>query len=200
MKEKLQIEEYKQVRDEIVFREKTISYLFAIALGTSVSILSAVGTFFFKLKPTELYSVSPWLAYVFLAPIAVIIPILLLLAEHRRDIHRSGTYLHVFFEDAGLGPMWETRVTEFRKKFKGESLDVLPWPFLAISSLSVVGFIWTSYLISGSDGNLKWLVSVIISLLFVWGYWKFSQASISIREKYYRHWQKIREQLHINDT
>lgn len=198
IKEKLQTEEYIQVRNEIVSRERTITQLFAVALIASVSILSAVSTFFFKLSPDEVAGVSSEYAYAFLGPLIVIIPILFVLVSHCRDIHRSGTYLHVFFEEANLGPLWETRLAKFREKNKGESLDAIPLTFWAISLFAVVFFFLALYKVSGFAWNLTWVLAVIlvIAALVVLGigHALFSYASISIRDKYYKSWREIHQQ------
>jgi hypothetical protein len=105
MTDKFRLEEYKHIFDEIKARERSINQLFVVAVVVSVSILSAVSTLYSRqcAPSTEL---SPIYAYVFLSPFAVILPILYVLISHRRDLHRSGTYIHVFYEEPGLsGPL-----------------------------------------------------------------------------------------------
>jgi hypothetical protein len=192
MTAKFQIEEYKQVRDEIKAREQSINQLFVIGVVASISILSAVSTFFSKQPPIT----EPVYAYVFLSPLAVIIPILYVLISHRRDLHRSGTYLHVFYEEPGLGPMWETRLAKFRDRQKGESLDAIPWTFWAITVVTVAGFVFTLNGITSFACNTWWLsatVTVGSAITFlINGHAKFAHASVSVRDGYYKHWLQIR--------
>jgi len=140
--EKFRIEEYKQIRDEIKAREQTIGQLFTVTVTASAAILSAVAAFIFRSDANALAMLSPAYAYAFLGPHALIVPVLFLLASHRRDIHRSGTYLHVFYEETGAGPQWETLLAKYRSQRSGESLNPLPLTFWALWLLCIVGFVF----------------------------------------------------------
>jgi len=193
-KEDFQLEEYKQIRDDITDLERAMTQLFAVAVATSVTILSAVGAFFFKIEPEVLEKLSAAYAYPFLGPEAILIPILFLLVSHRRDIHRFGTYLLVFYEEHDFGPMWEIKVTRFREKKKGESLDVLPVTFWGIYVISVIGFIYA--LSKVTDINCQTALFpgslIIVTLvLMAYGHYKFRHASTTIRDDYYKIWKEI---------
>jgi hypothetical protein len=140
---------------------------------------------------------DPAYAYPFLGPLAIIIPVLFVIGSHRRDIHRSGTYIHVFFEYAGIGPKWETRLSKYRDMKKGESLDRLPRLFWSIFLISVGGFIFSLYKIIGICSYSGWLAPIIIIIIgiifMVLGHYQFAKASVEVRHEYYETWKKIRD-------
>lgn len=195
--EKFRIEEYKQIRDEIKAREQTIGQLFTVTVTASAAILSAVAAFIFRSDANALAMSSPAYAYAFLGPHALIVPVLFLLASHRRDIHRSGTYLHVFYEEAKAGPQWETLLTKYRSQRGGESLNPLPLTFWALWSLCTVGFVFTLSRIAPPWCSLQWLIAsvvVLISLcLLVVADRSFRQAATHVRDDYYSTWSQMRK-------
>lgn len=197
------LEEYKQIREEAAARELAINQLFIVAVTASTAILSAVTALFFKIDSELLSSLSAAYAYSFLGPFALIILILYVLVSHRRDIHRLGTYLQVFYEQANLGPKWQTHVEEFRKIRRGESLDVLPWTFWGIAVAAMSGFVFALNKISPFGCNLSWLMATIVLLVafgfLLVGHAKFWCSSSKIRARYLQDWlrvhQVLREQL-----
>jgi uncharacterized membrane protein YphA (DoxX/SURF4 family) len=197
-KPSFQIEEYKLIYSGITELERSINQLFAIAIATSVTILSAFGAFFFKLEQDELINLNPAYAFPFLSPLVILIPILFILISHRKGIFRSGTYARVFYEESDMGPSWETRLEYFRQKQKGESLDVIPSTFWAISIISILSFVFALYIIEGYKNHITCLVSVSIIAVALYligiGHSQFSDAAKGKRIYYYSLWQDIKKE------
>jgi hypothetical protein len=195
--EKFRIEEYKQIRDEIRAREQTIGQLFTVTVTASAAILSAVAAFVFRSDANALAMSSPAYAYAFLGPHALIVPILFSLASHRRDIHRSGTYLHVFYEEAKAGPQWETLLAKYRSLRGGESLNPLPLTFWALWILCTVGFLFALSRIEPLWCSLQWLIAsvvVLVSLcLLLVAHRGFRQAATHVRDDYFSTWRQIQK-------
>lgn len=187
--ENYKIEEYKEIRNEIRAREFAIAVFFQIALISSVTILSGVCAFFFNLKPNDSQNVYVY-TYAFLSPIVIMLPIFYLIISHRQDMHRSGTYLQVFFEDKKNGPLWETRLTKFREKQKNESLNFLPWIFWAIYVISSGLFI--TALISIPNFNMLNILLLLLFAIFI-GIAHYRYASFKMRQDYYIAWKKIQD-------
>lgn len=193
------LEEYKQIREEAAARELAINQLFIVTVTASTAILSAVTALFFKIDSEQLSSLSATYAYSFLGPFVLIVPILYVLIEYRRDIHRLGIYLQVFYEQANLGPKWQTHVEEFRRIRRGESLDVLPWVFWGIAVAAASGFVFALIKISPFECNLSWLTAIIVLLVaggfLLIGHWKFWCASSKVRDHHLQDWLRVRQVL-----
>lgn len=106
-------------------------------------------------------------------------------------MHRSGTYLQIFFEDKKNGPLWETRLTKFRKKQKNESLNFLPWIFWAIYVLSSVLFI-TALIPIPNFNMLNILLLPLFEILIGIAHYRYASFN-KIRQDYYIAWKDIQE-------
>lgn len=189
------IEEYKQVRGEINKLAESIQQLFLVAIVSNTSLISGLAALFYKLGENGGNRWDLLFSYMFLLPMLITIPILYLMKSHRSNLHRSATYLKVFFEEEGLGFGWETKVDDFRRKYSEESLDFVPWVFWSFFLISTLLLTHSILVYSGSLYESWFLVVSTILLLTIVAFFlydahrKFSKVK---REDYYRAWQAIK--------
>lgn len=189
------IEEYKQVRGEINKLAESIQQLFLVAIVSNTSLISGLAALFYKLGENGTKEWNLLFSYMYLLPMLITIPILYLMKSHRINLHRSATYLKVYFEESGLGFGWETRVDRFRRVYSEESLDFVPWVFWSFYLISTLLLIH-SVLVYSRPLQEIWLLMVLALLLlaivafFLYdAHRKFSQVK---REDYYSTWHAIK--------
>src|SRR3954463_6345244 len=98
---RFKIEEYKDMRTAMLQRDTSMTQILLIGLVSNVTLIVGISAFYFNIynkSPTDL---PQKLSYFFLAPTAVIIPLLAILNSHRRDIRLFGSYIFVFYEEPG---------------------------------------------------------------------------------------------------
>jgi len=186
------LEEYKALRNEIMFLEKSIGQFFLAAIIADISLISAIGSIFFKLK-IEAFSIVG--AYFFLFPPLILISVLYIISSHRKDIHRIGTYIQVFYEENIFAKGWESRLSKFRDINKGESLDYIPLVFFVIFLISIIIFMFILYYeeICIWYKLLHFFLPALEGFFLYKGYRNFCSSSIPIRNKYYEDWKSIRQ-------
>jgi hypothetical protein len=147
--------EFVQMYEQIRNRETAIVQLVTVVLVASTSLLSAVGVYFFDKLPRLVAA-----AYLFLAPLMIIIPGLTMIRAQRRDIYRMGTYLKIFHEHPPSGAKWSHGLIELRQVHYEESQDYVPVAFWTLSFLSFALF-WTALSVVApvdwSAGGRAWL-------------------------------------------
>lgn len=192
-----QIEEYKQVRAELMERERFIGQLAIVAFVSSATLISGLlGAFSGKnLTPSQLGGFIP---YLMLAPLLVTIPIYFIVGSHRKDLFRAGAYLQVFYEEDGAGIGWQTRIQQFRAKKKGDSLDTLPLFFWSVAIICV----FSSFMLKGR-GDLTectWLdLAILIAIFAVMNRADhlYSSAPKSHRKKCIDAWRAVKNVDHV---
>ena len=189
---KFMLEEYKELRNEIMFLEKSIGQFSLAAIIASISLLSAIGAIFFRIELDQLRNLPPIAPYFFLFPPLILISVLFILGSHRRDIHRLGTYLQVFIEENIFGDGWEVRLDRFRQINEGESLDHVPKVFWVVYFLSVGLFFFTIYYENFNYYKMLHILIPMLEGIFLYlADKKFQSSSISIRAKYLKDWKKL---------
>lgn len=187
------LEEYKQIRSELMERERSINNMATVAIVASTTLASALITIFLK----ELHGVTNNVSFpfhlLFLTPLCISIPLFFVLTSHRKDLFRAGAYIQVFYEEKGIGIAWQTRIGKFRNEMRGNPLDTFSIIFWVIFFLCTI---------------LCWLTS---QKQFVWHYWAqviliamafafqmyahvgYHRAPKSYREKCIQIWRIVRE-------
>lgn len=184
------IEEYKQVREEINQLDKGISQLLIISLVTSISLLSGIGAFFFKLDATKVTELSPLFGYLFLGSQLIVTSFFPIIISYRKLLHRAGTYIHVFYDEHGVGTGWEKNVTRFREFEKGESQDYVPLIYFSVWIFSTLLFYFAVVkMANGSNWNLiaPFIFFIILSILSI----AYLKASEKARNKYFGVWKSM---------
>ena len=188
-----QIEEYKQVRAELMERERVIGQLAIVSFISSATLISGLlGAFFGKtLTSAQLGGLMP---YLMLAPLIVVIPIFFIIGSHRRDLFRAGAYLQVFYEEDGAGIGWQTRIQQFRSKKKGDSLDTLPLFFWFVAGVCAVSF----FSLRGGDNlcEYTWLdlvAIIIVSALMIRADYLYASAPKRHRAECIDAWRAVKD-------
>lgn len=188
------LEEFKELRKEIMFLEKSVGQYSIAAIIASISLLSGVGAIIFKSDFNYINNSFPIVPYFFLFPPLILVSILLILSSHRRDIHRIGTYIQVFIEENIFGDGWEVRLNQFRKINEGESLDHIPKVFWVIYLLSVALFLFAFNCDNFNNYKmLHFLVPAIEGFCLYLAEKNFKDSSIQIRDKYINNWKKVQK-------
>lgn len=192
------IDEYKELRKEITFLADSIGKFYTSSLSVSIALLAGLGAFILKDNGTNT-PLSPVAPYLFLAPPFIAISVLFLLASHRKDLHRVGSYVQVFHEESGAGPGWECRLMKFRALSERlESLDGIPGSFWIVQLLSA-GLYLMAVEKAGPINlcHLPW--PMLEGLLLVLAHIRYHNA-LADRETYYRRWKCVKKQEGDEET
>jgi hypothetical protein len=180
---KLDKEEFRQVRGEIVDRDAFIrtTYLFSVSAVGALS-WGVISIYLDHQQMTE--RVMWWMMYL---PALACVPLLFVMVAQRRDLVRGGAYIRVFFEDRLRRRGWQGRKELFTAEAKGESNDPIIWfyylvlfgCFLVNRSLSIPWSYW-----EGAP-----IVCVLVGLVV--GHRQFSSAAKLFREECTRIWEAV---------
>ena len=135
--------EYEHIWAVIETREQAVRQLFSASVIVSISILSAVAGYTLGMVERDKLSVE--MAYLFLAPVLISIPMFMLQAGHRHELFRAGNYIRVFYDKENTGTAYSTRLNRFRTIMPGESLDQTPLMYWVLFGICSVGFGYTLY-------------------------------------------------------
>lgn len=119
--------EYGALREEILKHFEIVSNTMLAAIAATGAILAFAGS-----------KDNPWL---YLAPLAVIIPTGINHAFRSEAITRIGTYLVVFGEDDGTAPAWETRHRKCMSALSGFRYHTVLGRLLYTSSYLLLGLV-----------------------------------------------------------
>lgn len=171
-------------------REHAIRQLFSTSIALSVGILSAVAGFI-NTNPESF--IKDTIAYIYLLPTTVTIPIFILLGSIRGDLLRAGNYVRVFFDESGSGIRWSTRLNRFRDKVHGESLNPVPltyWTIAAVCSLFSINAIHSL----DTESSLYSYIPIALVFIFqAYAHYQFSLRRSSLGSQHLRAWQKLRD-------
>lgn len=180
------IEEYKQLKSEIMNWSKIRSQFITIALTASAALFS--------------YGFSTNNAYIFLAPLLIQIPCLFICLAERSSILTISGYIQHVIERQIPTLNWETLITEYYIKMKKNPIQKLTfgisgfvlYPILLSFLLSAIYWPWRVE----SNGNLEWnvreiaifvvllLIVLIIVVYFIREYRRESQLPEEIKKKW----------------
>jgi hypothetical protein len=133
------IEEFKALREEILFNFRTISQLQAFQF---LSAGALIGVAYSQKDPNQ---------YLLLAPVLIILPVMFLFGTQFAGIQKIGTYIQLYIEPYCSGLNWETRIAEFGKYSGPKSI----WYRLVGFAYYIPGSSWVAIFICLS---LSWSV------------------------------------------
>ena len=134
-------EEFKELHQHLREHEKIITSLTIVMITASVTMLSLVGIFYFRMFSEG--SLNIYFSYLFLTPILIVIPLLNSLRGHRESLYKMGLYIKVFYEERFDGPAWHVRQEMYIKEKKSQSQDSVPYFAWVILFISYVFYIAT---------------------------------------------------------
>lgn len=119
-------------------------------------------------------TVSHFLPFLVLTPLAILIPSAYLIAFLRKEIFKWGSYIRVYLED-GKELKYETELAKYRDKFpESESFNAIAFTYLAFAVICAVAF---GYGLHASSMSSLWLFVLVVPLCFVL-HWYPSYRSI----------------------
>jgi hypothetical protein len=188
--------EYKELRAEIRQRDTSMTQLFLTGVIAAVALTSGISGFYFNLY-TKAPEEIPWqLSYFFLAPVAVIIPILSMLTGHRREIRRIASYIQVFYEEPGLGPTWESSHQRMALIAIEEAHDFVPVAFWCLFAVSIGLY---CYGIAVAEAGCLWVhlfAPMLLSVLMTVAHVRYRGSKHHYYAKRLSEWRDIYRQLH----
>lgn len=137
LQQEFMLAEYKELRAEVRQKETLMTQLFLTGVVATITLTLGISVFFFNLYIDDPTKISSQLSYFFLAPIAVIIPILKLITAHRRDIRRFCSYMQVVYEEQGFGPTWESSHQKMALMTTEEAHDFVPMTLWSLFGLCI---------------------------------------------------------------
>lgn len=197
-KQEFLLEEYKQVRSELMENQRSIIHLATVAIIASTSLASALIAI--SLSKELTCATNDFLfpfPFLFLTPLCISIPLFYVLMSHRKDLFRAGAYIQVFYEEKGAGIAWQRRIGNFRKKMPGNPLDNFQIIFWVIFLLCTM--ICVLYCLN-SQKQFLWyhwagiIFIIIMAFIFqVVACVKYQAASKSYRDNCIQTWRIVRE-------
>lgn len=200
MKDKYKIEEYKQLRQDITQRDTSMTQLFLMGLIAIITLLAAISAFFFNTYVKNPSTVSIHLCYFFLAPITIIAPILSIIGSHRKDIRRMGAFIKVFYEDAGLGPTWETGHDQITELDKQEGHDFVPIALWSMLFLCIALFEYGLYIISMPSKTWHVFIPIILIIIMLAIHANYFNSKKNYFKENENIWRQIYSNMHKTEN
>jgi len=145
--------EYNELRKEILENMKTQQQLSTATIGLTVSILTVVGSF----KDNN--------PYLYLIPLLLLLPSAVKIRELKDGIMTLSAYLIAKYESSSNSSLWETDVNLYRKKYsKNRSMIMV---VLEGGEFAIAGVICELFYISANFARIKALeiVPIIFCIL-----------------------------------
>jgi len=189
---KFKTEEYRELRAAILQRDTSMTQIFLVGLVANVTLIIGISAFYFNIYTKSPSDITAKLSYVFLGPVAIIIPTLAILISHRRDIRLFGSYIFVFYEDLGYGPTWETSHDRKTDLDTEEAHDFVPMTLWALHSICLALF-WYSLSLC-PDNTLYYHIASPLPLIVIMAMTHYRY--MNSKQQFYRQkvamWRKIR--------
>lgn len=182
--------EFVQLHEHIRQQDNAMIQILTVLLVASTAILSAAGAYVFEGLANDRRIQVP-VGYLFLTPVAILLPGLAMLRSHRKGIYRMGTYIKVFLEAPPHGAQWHHALVEFRRVDKDESLDFVPLTIWTLTGLSIFLF-WMTLVISDAP-VVNWFMAAPVLLFVYFGHRDFANAKRA--EELEAIWEKVRTRL-----
>ncbi len=136
--ESINIEEYKRLANLINDLQKQMIYIASGSIGAYTIIWAAIIKDFLLNKSAIYKSIDS--IYLYLVPLALIIPAFYILVGHRSEICRAASYLLVFYENKLNRLGWDGGVASFRYRQKTQEAHgsiplVIYWVWMGLSCL-----------------------------------------------------------------
>jgi hypothetical protein len=182
--------EFVQLHEHMRQRDASMVQLVTVVLVSATAILSGGGAYVFQAladgKPASTLS-----AYVFLTPLAILIPSLAILRSHRTSIHEMGSYMKVFLETPPTGAQWQHALHYFRQSHESQSFDSVPQIVWTLAFLCF-GLFWMT-LVTAHASVGHWLIPFPISVIVLVHHRRFIRAKNSGEQE--NSWRRAREAL-----
>lgn len=163
---RFKIGEYKDMRAAMLQRDTSMTQILLIGLVSNVTLVVGISAFYFNVYTKSPTDITQNLSYFFLTPAAVIIPILAILNSHRRDIRLFGSYIFVFYEDAGYGPTWESSHDRRADVDKEEAHDYVPMALWSLLVVCIMLF-WYSLSLCSSEIAYYHIASSLLPIVIM---------------------------------
>jgi hypothetical protein len=193
--EKFSIEEYKELRAEIRQRESNMTQFLVVGLVANVTLISGVTAFYYNMYKNTPNEMFPILSYLFLAPAVIIVPLLLILNSHRRDIRLIGSYIQVFYEETGYGPLWEI-AHDKRANYNAdrEGHDFIPVTFWGLLLICLALYGYNLYLCSSI--TIYYLpIPLLIIMIMAATHMSYNSSKHEFYRKNLEMWRSIRLEM-----
>ena len=185
------IEEYKQLREEIRQRDSSMTKIFLTGLIATISLISAISAFYFRMLIDNSASLSVELSYFFLAPLMLIIAMLSMINAHRQDIRKIASYIQAFYEDTKCGPIWETAHNEMAGLNPEEAHDFVPSSLWCLFLICITLFFYSLHLVKVEILSVYALPALPFIMVMIAFHLRYMDSKKGMYDKYLDAWRTI---------